>query len=248
MRNALSRTSDDSPSPYPEEGAPGRASIPVPAVLGLVVSVLCAVGFTALAAQVSQPGWLVWLDHSLLDVAALQRTAPMVDVWSVLTWVGDGLLVVPVAVLVGSLLGLATRSWSPFVLLVLASVGVGLAVELLKHLIARPRPPVLEHVVAEDGFGFPSGHTAHAAAVYLMIALIAATMLRSVWASAAIVLTAVTLTTIAMMSRIVLGVHSPSDVAAGLLLGAGWTLLLVSVAQLAGSRRRTPQPEPLLPS
>ena len=244
----MSSTSDDSPRTRPAVDAVDVASSPVPAVLGLLISALCAVGFTALAAQVSQPGWLLRLDQSLLHAAALQRTGPVVDVWSVLTWVGDGLLVVPVAVLLGSLLGFRTRSWSPFVLLVLASTGVGLAVELLKGFIARPRPPVLEHVVAEDGFGFPSGHTAHAAAVYLMIAVLAATMLRSVWASALIALTAVALTATAMFSRIVLGVHSPSDVAAGLLLGAGWTLLLVSVAQLAGQRRRAAAQAPALPS
>lgn len=217
-------------------------------MFGLVLSALCAVGFAALATQVSQPGWLARLDRSLLAAAAEQRTAPVVDTWSVLTWVGDGLLVVPVAVLVGSLLAYATRSWTPFALLVLASAGVALAVELLKQLVARPRPPVLEHVLAEDGFGFPSGHTAHAAAVYLMIALLAATMLRSVWAGAVIALAAVALTATALISRIVLGVHSPSDVVAGLLLGTGWTSLLVGVRQLVDHRRRNAQPAPAAPS
>ncbi|MBE9375375.1 phosphatase PAP2 family protein [Saccharopolyspora sp. HNM0983] len=209
-----------------------------------MISALCAVGFAALAGQVSRPGRVVRLDHGVLNAVALRRSEPLVDVWAVLTWVGDGLVVVPLAVLVGALLARAARSWSPFLLLVLASAGIGLAVELLKRIIARPRPPVLEHVSVEDGFGFPSGHTAHAVAVYLMIALLASAILRSGWARAAIAVAAVALVGTSMLSRVVLGVHSPSDVWAGLLLGVGWTVLLLSLWKLVESGRRARREQP----
>ena len=101
-------------------------------------------------------------------------------------------------------------------------------------LVHRPRPsPGLVHVVAATpSHSFPSGH-----AVFFtwFLLLLVETLghglplpLRwTAWALAAfgIALTAV--------CRVWAGAHWPSDVAAGLLLGLGWTLLVI-----AGGRRR----------
>jgi undecaprenyl-diphosphatase len=72
---------------------------------------------------------------------------------------------------------------------------------------------------------FPSGHAANSALVYLTIAALLTSIERDARARAYIVVTAIALTLCIGLSRLYLGVHWPSDVAAGWALGAGWAVL-----------------------
>ncbi len=90
-------------------------------------------------------------------------------------------------------------------------------VEVIKHLIARPRPfQVLADVVSREplvhGYGFPSGHAAMATlmalSVYRFLPKAHAKLIVAGW----IVLVCI--------SRVYLGVHAPLDVIAGASLGA----------------------------
>lgn len=90
------------------------------------------------------------------------------------------------------------------------------AYSLLKRSTLRPRPYQVVTAIRRgaaplDAFSFPSGHTLHAVA-FTMVAL-------GYYPPLASVLIAFTLLTAA--SRVVLGLHYPSDVLAGALLGAG---------------------------
>ena len=101
---------------------------------------------------------------------------------------------------------------------------IGLVVyKLLKSGTTRPRPyQVLRGIRAGidplDAFSFPSGHTLHAVA-FTLVAV-------SHFPALAIVLVPFTL--LVALSRVVLGLHYPSDVLAGAALGA-----LVAEAVLA---------------
>ncbi len=88
--------------------------------------------------------------------------------------------------------------------------------KLLKSGTTRPRPyQVLAGIRAEidplDAFSFPSGHTLHAVA-FTLVAV-------SYFSALAWVL--VPFTALVAVSRIVLGLHYPSDVLAGAAIGAG---------------------------
>lgn len=207
------------------------------AVFSVLLSGLCWWGFSWLAEQVYERGPLLGLDRRLLERVDPLRSPDVLDVFSTVTWLGDALVVTPIALVVGVTLRRATRSWAPLVLLLLASVCTGATVELVKLLIARPRPPALPMVAFEDGFGFPSGHSAHSTAVYLMVAVLLGRVLPVLWQRIAVVVVAVLCIGLTVCSRVVLGVHSPSDVLAGLLLGSGMTLLLLSLYRLRSPAR-----------
>ncbi len=99
----------------------------------------------------------------------------------------------------------------------LAAGAIGLALyKLLKSTTSRPRPyKVLRGIQAGidplDAFSFPSGHTLHAVA-FTVVAV-------SYLPALAPVLVPFTLLVAA--SRVVLGLHYPSDVLAGAAIGAG---------------------------
>ncbi|GIM62999.1 phosphatase PAP2 family protein [Actinoplanes auranticolor] len=104
---------------------------------------------------------------------------------------------------------------------------------LLKLLVGRHRPDLLEPVARATGYSFPSGHAlnaALAAGVFVLVLLpVAQGAMRWVlWCSA------IAVTVLCGLSRVVLGVHWTSDVVAGWLLG----IAVVAVTAAAFPRLR----------
>lgn len=185
------------------------------------------------------------LDTELL-LAINGANSPLMD--QVMWQVSQALTWLPLYVLlIGALAWLykgnkAFRSWLPFVGAVAAlALAVGAAdfisSSILKPLIERPRPTHNEsltgllHIVNNyrgGQFGFPSSHAANTAAVTVGFALLSARKNGSKKAAlAAEILTAVCLLIYLIpncYSRIYLGVHYPSDILAGLIIGtlAAW--------------------------
>jgi undecaprenyl-diphosphatase len=93
-----------------------------------------------------------------------------------------------------------------------------LANSALKEVVGRARP-VVEHPVAmATGKSFPSGHAMSSTVIYGVLLVVFLPMIPSRWQRAVIAATVVLVLAIGA-SRVALGVHYPSDVAAGHLLG-----------------------------
>lgn len=110
----------------------------------------------------------------------------------------------------------------------LAMLGMGLTGTLiywsLKHLIRRPRPcavhPDLTGPVRPlDRWSFPSGHTLHAVAFSLLVTAAHPWLAMVLWPFALLV----------AASRMVLGLHYPSDVLAGAAIGSGTAAAAISI-------------------
>ncbi len=105
-----------------------------------------------------------------------------------------------------------------------AAITGSIAVTLLKHGFGRPRPELIDHLVATQTLSFPSGHAANSALIYLTIAALAGDHETSRPARIYLLAVAITLTLLIGLSRVYLGVHWPSDVLAGWTFGAAWAL------------------------
>ncbi len=144
---------------------------------------------------------------------------------------------------VGGLLAvvlLARRRLRASVTVAVAVLGTIVLSTVVKSAVDRPRPRP-RHVLAHaGGASFPSGHalTAAAAVVVLLVAASEAGIPArrgarvALWTLGALAVVAVSL------SRVLIGVHYPSDVVGGVLLGAGWSLVVLATAE-ALHRRRT---------
>ena len=117
-------------------------------------------------------------------------------------------------------------------LVLLLGTGLGRALtELQKYEVSRPRPDEHSHLVVTYNLSFPSGHSANAMMTYLSLALLLPRAPGGPWIAMALVLALLVGT-----SRVMLGVHWPSDVVGGWTYGAFWTLLLVHVDSLRERR------------
>lgn len=123
-------------------------------------------------------------------------------------------------------------------LFVCASVVSGWIVSaLLKDVFQRPRPDLVPYAVYVSSTSFPSGHSMMSAITYLVLGALLARSQERVLLKAYFLMVAAALTVMIGISRVYLGVHWPSDVAAGWTAGAVWALLSWLVALRLQARR-----------
>lgn len=137
------------------------------------------------------------------------------------------LVAVPVAALVARRASLRPRAAWAFVTMML----VWSLAAVMKEIVRRARPLVDDPVSHAPGFSFPSGHSANAMAAALVMVVLLWPLLRGGGRALAVAL-AVAFVVITGLDRVFLGVHYPSDVIGGFLLGAGMV-----AASYAGFRR-----------
>jgi undecaprenyl-diphosphatase len=121
--------------------------------------------------------------------------------------------------------------------LLIVSIGAGAATTVLKATLARARPDVVPHIAQVSGFAYPSGHSLGSAAVFTMAAIIMAEHLPRRIHKVVLGVVTTCLILLVCASRIYLGVHYPSDVAAGLVAGCAWSAAVSAVMSLASRRR-----------
>jgi len=168
--------------------------------------------------------WLSVVGSGDLDASrdlAAQRSPALADAAKVVTWAGSAFVLVPLALICCLVLVRAGLRPEAFAL-ALSLGGAMLLSDLVKLLVSRPRPPV-EHLQAVTGSSFPSGHATQASAFWFSLVLVlravhAPRMMTGVAAGLALALVVAV-----AASRVYLGVHYPSDVVAGVLLGMAWT-------------------------
>jgi undecaprenyl-diphosphatase len=196
--------------------------------------------FVALAIVAHGRGGL-GIDESIVRSVVRHRPALLVDSARIVTRAGSAaeLSLVAVSVAVVGLLvhrGPA-RSLAPAVALGMSS----LLSQATKAIVDRTRPPLVWHLVNAPGHSFPSGHATNVTAVLLTGALVlprgaTRSPRRLGWlVGAALIIGAVG------ASRVVLGVHWPTDVLAGWILGAevaGATAL--AMVRVGGAKRSKP--------
>lgn len=143
----------------------------------------------------------------------------------VVTHFGDPLVVTAVPGVLALVLWVRHRP-RPAVYLVVTRLVALVVGTALKEGVRRARPALQHPVASAGGFSFPSGHALGSAALYASLAVLlparAPVGARLALAGVVPVLVAAT--------RVLLGVHFPSDVVAGLVLG--WAIALLTAVVL----------------
>jgi undecaprenyl-diphosphatase len=115
--------------------------------------------------------------------------------------------------------------WRTALFVTAASVGGWFINSALKQLFQRPRPDVVPHLREVMTMSFPSGHALQSAVVYLTLGALSMRIAERPLTKFYCMAVAMLATALVGASRVYLGVHYPTDVIAGWLIGLTWALL-----------------------
>ena len=186
--------------------------------LALPVAVVTFV-LLALNLQTVQP-----LDEAISQVMYGWRAPWLTAVMKLLSNLAHPLVLVALSLALAVIIR-QRKQWVP----IFANLSISVMLNLgLKEVFARPRPQVLTRLVVERGFSFPSGHSMAAIAFYGFVIYVVrrSTMHKSrktVWS---MLLASVIL--LIGFSRVYLGVHYPTDVLAGYLVGGSYLIVFIA--------------------
>jgi len=208
---------------------------------GAAIAIAGTWAFAALAGHVSSGGTQAF-DDAVLTWLGQQRTKPLDAFMLDITSLGTSSVVFMVVGVAALFLWLNKHKHSAILLLVSTAGGV-LLNNLLKFGFSRPRPDIIPWVTTATFYSFPSGHAMSATVVYSTVAYLAGRLQRTHIARLAITIVAVLVIGIICLSRLYLGVHYPSDVIAGVIVGVAWAgfcMATLEAIQLY-ARRNAPQ-------
>ena len=123
------------------------------------------------------------------------------------------------------------------VALIFATSGGLLLSNGLKRIYDRPRPDLIPDAVAHLNASFPSGHAMLSAVTYFTLATLLARAQKDPRVTAYLYTVAFATTLLIGTTRVYLGLHWPSDVAAGWCVGAAWAILCRLVVDQVMGRR-----------
>jgi undecaprenyl-diphosphatase len=155
------------------------------------------------------------------DVAA-GRSPLLTTLAHALSFAGSGYVIVPLAVVVCVILYHHGRRVDAYAV-ALSVLGAMALSSVVKPIVDRSRPPV-HHLEAVSSASFPSGHATQSTAFYLALLMALFTGRPPRVRAATAIATAILIIAIAI-SRVYLGVHYPTDVVAGVLLGGTWSVI-----------------------
>ena len=182
----------------------------------------CAAGFILVALVVSS-GISDPVDAAIISVVRAPELHDALSPLARITELGSTWAVIVVGALVLVLGWLSGRPRDGAAGALTIAIG-SLIVEATKRLTQRMRPDFLDPVIQAVGYSFPSGHTTNATVAYGVLGVLVA---RLPWPTAIRVAIDVVLGAIVFgvgLSRVWLGVHYPTDVLAGWLLGGAIVL------------------------
>lgn len=215
-----------------------RATLGVLLLGGILVAVVGVAAFAWVASFVRR-GVTQRFDVAVLQWIGAHRT-PFADrAMLEITFLGTSLTVLVVVGVAALFLYLTQHRYSAWLLLAATAGGIILN-NVLKLGFSRPRPTVLEWKAEVMTSSFPSGHAMSAAIVYGTVAYLAARLHKHTWARFLTLTLAAVMIALICLSRLYLGVHYPSDVLAGVLVGLAWAafcMVTLEGIQKFGTRR-----------
>jgi membrane-associated phospholipid phosphatase len=211
-----------------------NGSLALHLTLGLALTAAATI-FLILAEEVAAGGPVAAFDVAFARALWTTTTPGWQRIFAVVSWLGSRDVLGVATLLVAAALLLRRRTliaigW------IGAQAGGGILNMVLKETFERTRPEFADPMLASSSWSFPSGH---AMGTFIFFGLGSYLLLREVrlWPTAGIIVTIAVAWCMAMsFSRLYLGVHFASAVAAGLIAGGAWVAVCVSGLELLQQR------------
>jgi len=198
-------------------------------VVGASIAIAGTYAFAKLA-QLVRGGYTQPFDEAVLRWIHLHQTPWLEDLMVEVTMLGTWIVVLSIVSIAGLFLWLTRHKYSALLLFVATAGGIGLN-NILKIGFSRPRPQVFAWGEHTSSWSFPSGHAMSSTVVYITVAYLAARLQKTRLARLATLTVAAVIVASICFSRLYLGVHYPSDVAAGVIIGVSWAAFCMATLE-----------------
>lgn len=167
-----------------------------------------------------------WFENIILGI----RTNSLLNAFNWITFLGETSVVIAITAAVVIFLFIFKKNKAYAVGFLTTIIGASGTSYILKTLVERARPDGLIPAVTETSYSFPSGHATLAIALYGFLTYF---LCKRYPKNSVLIITLATLIILAIgFSRLYLGVHFPSDVIAGYLLGGIWLFIGIKITKL----------------
>jgi membrane-associated phospholipid phosphatase len=176
-------------------------------------------------------------DNSIASFVTSFRQDGLTAFFRFMTDMGDRVAYIVISLALGGYLFLRHKNWKFIVQTVSVLLLATATNVLLKSAIHRERP-LHEHLVTVNTLSFPSGHSMSAMAFYGFLVYLAVVSKIPIFFKGFLVTLLCLLIFSIGVSRIYLGVHYPSDVAAGFVGGLMWVALCIVIFNIISMLRK----------
>lgn len=204
-----------------------RSHEPVSVILLLLLAV-GVWGFVSIADEVLEGDSHAWDESILLSMrAADDPSDPLGPSWFEeagrdVTALGSVAALAIFTTAMTGYLALKKQPWVALFVVVSIVAGTGISTAL-KSGFNRPRPALVPHETQIYTKSFPSGHSAMSSLVYLTLGAVMSRAERDRNTKLFFIAVPITMSLLVGVSRVYMGVHWPTDVAAGWLFGISWS-------------------------
>ncbi|MFA5745164.1 MAG: phosphatase PAP2 family protein [Candidatus Paceibacterota bacterium] len=166
----------------------------------------------------------LWFENYLLSI----RAPFFLHLFNWITFFGSTVAIIVLTGIVGLYLFYSRHAKAHAIGLTTTIIGAAASSYIVKILVGRARPGGLIPSIIETSPSFPSGHATLGMALYGFLAFLLCKMYPK---NTTLIVTGATLLILAIgFSRLYLGIHFPTDVLAGYLLGGLWVIIGIKIA------------------
>ena len=212
--------------------------------IGFIISFIAFVTFGNIAEQVVEAEGVVRFDQALATALHQNANALTVTLFHLITNLGGLMATIVIGLGVALWLYISQHkrlliSWT------VAIIGNSILNMLLKLAFQRARPSFENPLLVESFYSFPSGHAMGSVVMYGMLAYILSVLVADLrWKRMALACITIWFVLFIGFSRMYLGVHYFSDIAAGFVAGLGWLTIVITGTEVA-RRRQKGQDQPV---
>ena len=190
-----------------------------------IILFICLVIFLGILENVYQ-NELHNFDRIIYNAVAIIISQSVTFIMKVITNISSA----PVLIIITLLLIVLLKNRKMSVCIVSNLVIITALNQVLKRIIARPRPTEFR-IIDQSGYSFPSGHSMVSMAFFGLLIYIAYNNIENKYLRSFICIVLSILIFLIGTSRIYLGVHYPSDVIAGFVLSIAYLAVFTSITK-----------------
>ncbi|MBA3461828.1 MAG: phosphatase PAP2 family protein [Deltaproteobacteria bacterium] len=197
-------------------------------VIGIAIALGLVLGFAALASNVMETETDAF-DHVILRVLRTPDGEPLGGMFLKGVVVNLSALgsstIATLIVIIASLFLILVKRRNQAIVVIACGVGTAVAIWVLKDLFGRERPNIVPHLTDVSSLSFPSGHSLIASAIYPTLGLLLSMTFKERKLKLFVFITAAMLALVIGFTRVYMGVHFPTDVLGGWMLGLAWAIV-----------------------